>query len=211
MDSRSGANPPHTRFPGITQPDASDKGHRLIDPFLLHHHSLAFGFFNWASQQPGFSHTSATYQSVLKSLFISRQFNSIDKVLKQVRAHKVPLEPSVYGSIIASFVAGKKVHLAFTVFCEYVSDILLEGPEICNSLLASEGSMKSAQKVFDEMIHGGVGLSTLGFGVFVWWVSRKNGLEEVLSLLDEVRKVDFSGIDGSVIALLVVHGFVQRV
>ncbi|XP_073288462.1 pentatricopeptide repeat-containing protein At5g14080 [Primulina huaijiensis] len=182
---------------------------RVIDPFLLHHHSLAFGFFNWASQQPGFSHTSATYQSVLKSLSTSRQFNSIDKVLKQVRVHKVPLEPSVYGSIIASFVAGKKVHMAFTVFCEFVPDILLVGPEICNSLLAalaSEGSMKSARKVFDEMIQGGVGLSTLGFGVFVWWVSRKNGLEEVLSLLDEVRKVDFSGINGSVIALLVVHG-----
>ncbi|KZV19046.1 pentatricopeptide repeat-containing protein [Dorcoceras hygrometricum] len=182
---------------------------RVIDPFLLHHHSIAFGFFNWASQQPGFCHSPATYQSVLKALSISRQFNSIDKVLKQVRVHRVPLEPSVYGSIVASFVAGKKVHLAFTVFCEYVSDIVLIGPEICNSLLAvlaSEGSMRSARTVFDEMINRGVGLSTLGFGVFVWWVSKKNGLEEVLSLLDEVRKVDFSGINGSVIALLVVHG-----
>ncbi|KAK6150778.1 hypothetical protein DH2020_015710 [Rehmannia glutinosa] len=182
---------------------------RVIDPFLLNHHSLAFGFFNWASQQPGFSHTAATYQSVLRSLSISRQFNSIDKLLKQVRAQKIFLQPSVYRSVIGSLVSGRRTQTAFSVFCEVGSVLPEIGPEVCNSLLAvlsSDGSMRSAHKVFDEMIKSGVRLSTLGFGVFVWRACRKIGLSEILSLLDDVRKVDFSGIDGSIFALLVVHG-----
>ncbi|KAL9158722.1 hypothetical protein ABFS82_08G087500 [Erythranthe guttata] len=182
---------------------------RVIDPFLLHHHSLAFGFFNWASQQPGFSHTPATYQSVLKSLSVSRQFNSIDKLLKQVRLQKFFLHPSIYRTVIGSLVSGRKTHSAFSVFCDAGPIVPEIGPEVCNSLLAvlsSDGSIKSAHKVFDEMIDRGVRLSTLGFGVFVWRAFRQKGLNEIFSLLDDVRKVDFSGIDGSIVALLVVHG-----
>lgn len=99
--------------------------------------------------------------------------------------------------------------MAFSVFCEVGSLVPEIGPEVCNSLLAalsSDGSMKSAHKVFEEMINRGVRLSTLGFGVFVWWVCRKKELTEILSLMDDVRKVDFSGINGSIVALLVVHG-----
>ncbi|KAH6765494.1 hypothetical protein C2S52_016477 [Perilla frutescens var. hirtella] len=182
---------------------------RVIDPFLLHHHSLASGFFNWASQQPGFSHTSATYQSLIKSLSISRQFHSIDKLLKQVRAQKVFLQPLVYRSVIGSLVAGRRTHAAFSVFHDVASMAPEIGPEVCNSLLAalaSDGSMKSAHQVFDEMFHRGVRFSTLGFGVFVWWDCRKRELTEILGLIDDVKKVDFSGINGSVVALLVVHG-----
>ncbi|KAL0343217.1 UNVERIFIED_CONTAM: Pentatricopeptide repeat-containing protein [Sesamum angustifolium] len=182
---------------------------RVIDPYLLNHHSLAFGFFNWASQQPGFSHTSATYQSVLKSLSVSRQFNSIDKLLKQVKVHKIILSPFVYRSVIGSFIAGERTHMAFSVFCEVVSVVPEIGPEVCNLLLAvlsSEGTIKSARKVFDEMIKKGVRLSTLGFGVFIWRACRNMGFGEILVLLDDARKVDCFGFDGSIIALLVVHG-----
>ncbi|KAG8383878.1 hypothetical protein BUALT_Bualt04G0059800 [Buddleja alternifolia] len=187
---------------------------RVIDPYLLNHHSLAFGFFNWASQQPGFSHTSATYASVLKSLSISRQFNSLDKLLKQVRLQKLFLQPSIYRSVIGSLVAVRKAHLAFSVFSEVAGSVVSEiGPQVCNSLLAalsSDGSVKSAHKVFDQMIHRGVQLSTLGFGVFMWRTCRKKRLSEILSLLDEVRKADFSGIDGSIIALMVVHALCEE-
>ncbi|KAL8477425.1 hypothetical protein ACS0TY_029644 [Phlomoides rotata] len=182
---------------------------RVIDPFLLNHHYLAFGFFNWASQQPGFSHTSATYQSVLKSLSISRQFNSIDKLLKQARVQNIFLHPAVYRSVIGSLLTMRRTHTAFSVFSEVGSIVPEIGPEVCNSLLAalsSDGSMKSAHMVFDEMINRGVRLNTLGFGVFVWWTCRKRELSEILSLIDDVKKVEFSGINGSVIALLVVHG-----
>ncbi|GER36234.1 pentatricopeptide repeat-containing protein [Striga asiatica] len=182
---------------------------RVIDPFLLNHHSLALGFFNWASQQPGFSHAAASYQSVIRSLSASRQFTSVDKILRQARAQKVLLHPSAYRSVISSLLSGRRTQMAFSVFCQVHSVLPEIGPEACNSLLAAlsvEGSTKNARKVFDEMTKCGVRLSTLGFGVFLWRACGKMALIEVLNLVDEVRRVEFTGIDGSIVALMVVHG-----
>ncbi|XP_068334650.1 pentatricopeptide repeat-containing protein At5g14080 [Pyrus communis] len=184
---------------------------RVIDPFLLNHHSLALGFFNWASQQPSFSHTSLTYRSVLKSLSFSRQFNSIDALLKQVKVQKISLDASVYRSVIASLIIAKKTHNAFLVFSEVSSLIGDIGHGICNSLLAalaSDGYFEYAQKVFDEMTLKAVPLSTVGFGVFIWRLCGNAELGKILSMLDEVRRGG-SEINGSVIALLVVHGLCQ--
>lgn len=184
---------------------------RVIDPFLLNHYSLALGFFNWASQQPSFSHTSLTFRSVLKSLSFSRQFNSIDALLKQIKVQKISLDASVYRSVIASFIIAKKTHNAFLVFSEVSSLIGDIGHEICNSLLAalaSDGYFEYAQKVFDEMTLKAVPLSTVGFGVFIWRHCGNAELGKILSMLDEVRRGG-SEINGSVIALLVVHGLCQ--
>ncbi|XP_019154933.1 PREDICTED: pentatricopeptide repeat-containing protein At5g14080 [Ipomoea nil] len=181
----------------------------VIDPHLLHHHSLALGFFDWSSQQPGFSHDSSSYQSILKALSLSRKFNAVDRVLKQSKSQKVNLPPYVYRAVIASQITSKNTRTAFSTFKEVgllISDI---GPQTCNSLLAatsSEGDLFRARNVFDEMTLKGVRLNTLGFGVFVWKFCRCNGLEMTLNLLDEVRRIGFSGINGSVIAVLVAHG-----
>lgn len=181
----------------------------VIDPYLLHHHSLALGFFDWSSQQPGFSHDSSSYQSILKALSLSRKFNSMDRLLKQSKSQKVNLPPNVYRSVIASQITSKKTHTAFSTFKEVGSLISEIGPQTCNSLLAatsSEGDLSRARNLFDEMSLKGIRLSTLGFGLFVWKFCRCNGLEMTLDLLDEVRRIDFSGINGSVIAVLVAHG-----
>lgn len=181
---------------------------RVIDPFLLHHHSLALGFFYWASQKPGFTHTSASYRSVLKSLSISRQFNAVERLLKDAKAQKIVLDSSVYKSLIASHIIGKRTRNAFLIFNEVSALIREIGPATCNSLLAalaSDGFIVYAQKVFDEMIRHGVTLNSLGFGVFIWKFCRNADLCTSLSLLDEVMKRS-SEINGSIIALFVIQG-----
>ncbi|KAL6960399.1 hypothetical protein U1Q18_038165 [Sarracenia purpurea var. burkii] len=181
---------------------------QVIDPFLLNHHSLALGFFEWASQQPGFSHTADTYQAVLKSVSTSRHFNALDRLLKQVRVQNIHLDPSVYRSVITSQILGKKIHNAFLTFKELSLQNCDVGPDTCNSLLAalsSDGYIGYARKMFDEMALRSVHMSTVGFGVFVWKFCRNAELGETLSLLDEVRK-GVSGINGSITAVLIVHG-----
>ncbi|KAK9052279.1 hypothetical protein SSX86_028908 [Deinandra increscens subsp. villosa] len=178
---------------------------RVIDPFLIHHHSLALGFFDWASQQPGFTHSPLSYQSVLKSLSLSRQFTAIDRLMKQVNTLNVQLNASVYRSVVQSHIAAQKPLHAFSVYTNVRS---LVGADTSNSLLAalsSAGNMGHAHQVFDEMIVRGVRLSTLGFGVFLWRFCGTAELDKTLSLLDDVRKQDL-GVNGSVVALLVVHG-----
>lgn len=183
---------------------------RVINPYLLTHHSLALGFFNWASQQPNFTHSPLSYHSILKSLSLSRQINAIDSVLKQVKVNKITLDSSVYRFIIPSLIQGKNTQKAFSVFNEVKFNCEDIGPEICNSLLAvlaSDGYIDNALKMFDEMSHRGVEFSTIGFGVFIWKFCENAKLGQVLSMLDEVRKRENSMINGSVIAVLIIHGF----
>ncbi|GKV26127.1 hypothetical protein SLEP1_g35478 [Rubroshorea leprosula] len=180
----------------------------VIDSFLSPHHSLALGFFNWASQQPGFWHNSLSYQSILKSLSFSRQFSAIDTLLKQAKAQRISLDSSVYCFVIDSFIRGKKAQSAFWVFNE-VSSLSGEiGGNVCNSLLAalaSDGYLDNARKLFDTMIERGVPLNTIGFGVFIWRLSKNIESSKVLGVLDELKK-GVSEINGSIIAVLIIHG-----
>uniref|UniRef100_A0A7N0ZZA6 Pentatricopeptide repeat-containing protein n=1 Tax=Kalanchoe fedtschenkoi TaxID=63787 RepID=A0A7N0ZZA6_KALFE len=184
---------------------------RVIDPFLIHHHWLALGFFNWAVQQPNFTPTSEAYQSLLKSLSVSRQFGAVSSLLKQVKARKVDLEPSVYRSVIASQIIGRQVRSAFGIFVELCGLNLVEklGDRTCNSLmaaLASDGQVDCALKVFDEMCVRSVRFRTLGFGVLIWRYSAKAEMHHILDLLDRVRSSGKSDINGSIIASLIVQG-----
>ncbi|CAL5191543.1 unnamed protein product [Lathyrus oleraceus] len=182
----------------------------IIDPFLLHHHSLALGFFNWASQQPGFTHTSSTFHSILKSLSLTQNHfhsNSLLSLLKKAQSFHFPIHPSVFRSVIITHISRNNLHQAFSIFIEVVSLINEIGAPICNSLLAalSSNNNSNARKVFDEMIVKSVPFSTLGFGGFVWYVCKEGDLGKVLGLLDEVGECG-SEINGSVVAVMIVNG-----
>ncbi|CAK7328340.1 unnamed protein product [Dovyalis caffra] len=184
---------------------------RVIDPHLLTHHSLALGFFNWASQQPGFTHNSLTYQSVFKSLSFSRQFNATESLLKQAKAQNLTLDSSSYRFVIDSLIKRGKTQAAFSVFNEIKSQSLDLGTDSSNSLLSalgSDGCFDNAMKVFVEMTTRGTAFSTIGFGVFIWRLCRNGDLGEVLRLIDEARRGN-SMINGSVIAVLIVHGLCE--
>ena len=173
----------------------------VIDPFLKSHHSLALGFFNWASQQPGFTHTPFIFHSLLKSLSHTNHFTAIHSLLKQAKALNFPILPSLLSSIIASHIARNSAREAFLLFSGVGSLCSEIGGATCNFLLAAlalDGCLKSAHRVFDEMAERGVGFCMLGFGVFVWRVCGEDDLEKVVSLLDEVGECG-SGINGSVV------------
>ncbi|KAG7602194.1 Pentatricopeptide repeat [Arabidopsis thaliana x Arabidopsis arenosa] len=180
---------------------------RVIDPFLLNHHSLALGFFNWAAQQPGYSHDSISYHSIFKSLSLSRQFSAMDALFKQVKSNKILLDSSVYRSLIDTLVLGRKAQSAFWVLEEAFSTGQEIHPDVCNRLLAgltSDGCYDYAQKLFVKMRHKGVSLNTLGFGVYIGWFCRSSETNQLLRLVDEVKKANLN-INGSIIALLILH------
>ncbi|XP_014523859.1 pentatricopeptide repeat-containing protein At5g14080 [Vigna radiata var. radiata] len=180
----------------------------VIDPFLLSHHSLALGFFNWASQHPGFAHTPFTYHSLLKSLSHTNHFTAIYSLLKQAKALNFSIHPSLFSSIIASHIAHNRAREAFSLLGNVAPLCAEIGGPTYNSLLAalaSDGCLESAYQLFEEMTQSGIGFSTLGFGVFIWRVCGEGDVERVVRLLDEVKECG-SGINGSVVAVLTVHG-----
>uniref|UniRef100_A0A1J3CCR8 Pentatricopeptide repeat-containing protein n=1 Tax=Noccaea caerulescens TaxID=107243 RepID=A0A1J3CCR8_NOCCA len=181
---------------------------RVIDPFLLNHHSLALGFFNWAAQQPGYSHDSLSYHSIFKSLSLSRQFSAMDALFKQVKSHKILLDSSVYRSLIDALVLGRKAQSAFWVLEEALSSGQEIHPDVCNRLLAaltSDGYSDYAQKLFVKMRQRGIPVNTLGFGVYIGKFCRNSETDQLLRLVDEVKRAN-SNINGSIIALLILDG-----
>ncbi|ESQ41369.1 hypothetical protein EUTSA_v10012953mg [Eutrema salsugineum] len=181
---------------------------RVIDPFLLNHHSLALGFFNWAAQQPGYSHDSLSYHSIFKSLSLSRQFSAMDALFKQVKSQKILLDSSVYRSLIDALLLGRKAQSAFWVLEEALSTGREIHPDVCNRLLAaltSDGYSDYAQKLFVKMRQRGISLNTLGFGVYIGSFCRSSETNQLLRSVDEVKKANLN-INGSIIALLILHG-----
>ncbi|XP_077215610.1 tetratricopeptide repeat (TPR)-like superfamily protein isoform X2 [Tasmannia lanceolata] len=116
-----------------------------IDPFLLSHPSLSLALFNWASQQPSFSHTPQTYNSLLKSLSLSHQSQTLEKLLKQMKTHKIPLNSNAYLSIITSRLLSGKPTNAFAAFAKLMELDCDINPIICNSLLAALASDGTSQ------------------------------------------------------------------
>ncbi|PWA61163.1 ACT domain-containing protein [Artemisia annua] len=128
--------------------------------------------------------------------------------MKEVKTNRVELSGDVYRHVIASHLAGRRVLNAFWVFCDVGELVCDVGDDVCNSLLASLsafGHVGYGYQVFDEMLAKDVRVSTLGFGVFLWRWCGSVELDKVLSLVDEVNRRDW-GVNGSVVALLVVHG-----
>ncbi|CAF2347682.1 hypothetical protein HID58_039209 [Brassica napus] len=181
---------------------------RVIDPFLLNHHSLALGFFNWAAQQPGYTHDSISYHSIFKTLSLSRQFSAMDALFKQVKTQRILLDSSVYRSLIDALLLGKKAQSAFWVLEEALSTGQEVHHDVCNRLLAaltSDGCTDYAQKLFVKMRQRGVSLNTLGFGLYIGSFCKSSDTDQVLRLVGEVKKSNFE-INGSIIALLILHG-----
>ncbi|GAB2284163.1 hypothetical protein Dimus_018630 [Dionaea muscipula] len=184
---------------------------RVIDPHLLRYPSLSLGFFNWASHQPNFFHSSISYHSIFKSLCASRHFTLLEKLIQEAESRQLAVDPSVYRSMIAAYVKDRRTHDAFLILEKGGKPIEGVGPELCNLVLAglvSDGFVDSARKLFDEMLVRRCSFSTLSLGLFIWKYCRSAELNESLGMLDEVRK-GFSEVNGSIIAVLIIHGLCQ--
>ncbi|ERM97656.1 hypothetical protein AMTRI_Chr01g132440 [Amborella trichopoda] len=181
---------------------------RVISPGLLRHHSLALGFFNWASQQPGFSHSSESYQSLFTALSLSKNFRTIDSLFKHLKLHRTNLKPSAYSAIISAQLIAGMTREAYSTFSETERLDYHIDPKVCNSLLAglsSDGFLNLAEKVFQRMRYHRMGFTNLGFGVFVGKFSGFSDMEKTLGILDEVHPL-LQNLYGSVVAFLIVDG-----
>ncbi|XP_028555778.1 pentatricopeptide repeat-containing protein At5g14080 isoform X3 [Dendrobium catenatum] len=176
----------------------------VIDPHLLHHHSLAAGLFHFASHQPSFSHSPLSFHSFLKSLSISRHPHSILSLLKLARTQQIPLLPSSITLAASSLLHTDKALDAAEILKNANNEF---PPTICNSVLAavsSGGFLVVATQLFDVMLLRGIQFSTVGFGCFIGKFSRVNDLQKTLDLVEKVKSGMNCRIDGSIIAVLTV-------
>ncbi|XP_047086126.1 pentatricopeptide repeat-containing protein At5g14080-like [Lolium rigidum] len=137
---------------------------------------------------------------------------SLLAALSRARAARLPLLPATRALAASALLRHGRLPDALAHFGLLPGSAPLPAP-LCNSLLAalaSTGSLAAARKVFDRMLVTATELDTVGFGVFVKNVGRRDGLDEVLRLVDTVHYQGDSIINRSLVAAMVVDGLCRE-
>ncbi|KAL5218846.1 hypothetical protein ABZP36_019530 [Zizania latifolia] len=132
---------------------------------------------------------------------------SLLAALSRARAAGLPLLPATRVLAASALLRHGRLPDALAHFNLLSDSATLPAP-LCNSLLAalaSSGSLVPARKLFDRMLGRATELDTIGFGVFVKNVGRRDGLAEVLRLVQAVHHRG-DRVDRSVIAAMVADG-----
>ncbi|KAL6641008.1 hypothetical protein ACP70R_019189 [Stipagrostis hirtigluma subsp. patula] len=161
-----------------------------------------------AAAPPAFHAHLASVASHLPSLLAA---------LSRARAARLPLPPATRALAASALLRHGRLPDALAHFGLLPDPGSGSGPPLpaplCNALLAalaSAGSLAHARRVLDRMLAGAVEPDTVGFGVFVKAVARRDdGLAEVLRLVEAVsRRGDRA--NRSVVAAMVVDGMCRE-
>ncbi|KAL6842419.1 hypothetical protein ACP4OV_027846 [Aristida adscensionis] len=140
---------------------------------------------------------------------------SLLAALSRARAARLPLLPATRALAVAALLRHGRLPDALAHFGLLPNSC--PGPPLpaplCNALLAvlsSAGSLVHARRVLDRMLRGAVQLDTVGFGVFVKAVSRRDdGLAEVLPLVEVVSDRG-DQVNRSVVVAMIVDGMCRE-
>jgi pentatricopeptide repeat protein len=182
----------------------------IMQPGLQRHHALALGFFNWAEQQPGYSHNSTSYEALIQSLRNAKQFRAIDKVLKQMKLQRIALSSSAFVTIVSANIQAKRSKDAYKTFMDMKALGHRLNADVYNSLLyslSSDGYIDLAQAVYSEMRSDRIPVNAVSFGIFIGVFCRSGDLKIVLDMINEAKQN--TSFPGSIIATLVINGLCQ--
>ncbi|GJM99697.1 hypothetical protein PR202_ga16822 [Eleusine coracana subsp. coracana] len=132
--------------------------------------------------------------------------------LSRARAARLPLLPATRSLAASALLRHRRLPDALAHFSLLQeSGSALPAP-LCNSLLtalAASGSLAHARKVLYTMLEAPVELDTVGFGVFAKSAVRRDGLAEVLRLVEAVGdRGDL--VNRSVVAAMLVDGLCRE-
>ncbi|XP_062194240.1 pentatricopeptide repeat-containing protein At5g14080-like [Phragmites australis] len=136
---------------------------------------------------------------------------SLLAALSRARAARLPLLPATRALAASALLRHGRLPDALAHFSLLPNHPILPAP-LCNSLLAalaSSGSLAHARKVLDRMLAGVVELDTVGFGVFIKAVGRRDGLAEVMQLVEVVGGRG-GRVSSSVVVAMVVDGMCRE-
>ncbi|XBH95168.1 hypothetical protein VPH35_085784 [Triticum aestivum] len=136
---------------------------------------------------------------------------SLLAALSRARAARLPLLPATRALAASALLRHGRLPDALAHF-SLLPDSAAPPAPLGNSLLAalaSSGSLAAARKVFGRMLSSGAELDTVGFGVFAKSVGRRDGLDEVLRLVNAVHHRE-GLINKSVVAAMVADGLCRE-
>ncbi|KAL9811674.1 putative tetratricopeptide-like helical domain superfamily, RBM48, RNA recognition [Arabidopsis thaliana] len=106
--------------PRFTPEDLADAITLEEDPFLCFH------LFNWASQQPRFTHENCSYHIAIRKLGAAKMYKEMDDIVNQVLSVRHVGNENLYSSIIFYFTKAGKLIRAVNIFRHMVNSRNLE-------------------------------------------------------------------------------------
>lgn len=184
-----------------------DLSHELVLCVLRrfrHARKPAFRFFCWASEQPGYSHDSATYNTMVDVLGKGRQFESMVSLIEEM-GEKGLLSVETFIGCIRAFASAKERRKAAGVLDLMSKYKFRVGVEAINCLLDALGKAglgKEAHQLFQRLEHR----FTPDFKTYTVLL---NGWCEVRNLMEAAR-VWNGMIDGGFKPDVVAHNIMLR-
>ncbi|CAA7394713.1 unnamed protein product [Spirodela intermedia] len=119
----------------------------------------ALRFFSWARRQPGFRHTTATYNAMLYIAGEAREFDLVDELLRWMEEDSCPTDVKTWTILVHHFGRGNKVGRALWAFeqtkkCRSGPDKMAYGSII--RALCDAGKAEMAVEFYREMAGGGM-------------------------------------------------------
>ncbi|KAG6436230.1 hypothetical protein SASPL_101115 [Salvia splendens] len=177
-----------------------DLSHELVLCVLRRHaRKPAFRFFCWASEQPGYSHDSATYNAMVDVLGKGRQFENMVSLIEEM-GEKGLLSVEMFIVCIRAFASAKERRKAFGVLDLMSKYKFKVGVEAINCLLDALGKAglgKEADELFQRMSIASLRISRripscLMVGVRTYTIlinhlCKHGDMEEAMNYLDDMH------------------------
>ncbi|XP_010559306.1 PREDICTED: pentatricopeptide repeat-containing protein At3g49730 [Tarenaya hassleriana] len=117
--------------------------------------NLGYGFFVWATKQPGYCHSYEVYKSMVKILSKMRQFGAVWALIEEMRKEDPQLiSPELFVVLMRRFASANMVKKAIEVLDEMPKYGCEPDEHIFGCLLdalCKNGSVKDAAKLFEDM------------------------------------------------------------
>ncbi|KAJ6748847.1 hypothetical protein OIU79_029850 [Salix purpurea] len=154
---------------------------------------LAFQVFDYAGKyHPGFSHTHATYHSIIDKLSRARAFDAVESLLSQLSrsSSHIKCGGDVFISVIRNYGLAGRPRLALKTFTR----------------IKGEFSMQPSVKLLNTLLN--VFVQNKSFNILIKALCKKNDVENALKVFDEMPTMGM--IPNLVTYTTILGGFVSR-
>ncbi|CAH9074154.1 unnamed protein product [Cuscuta europaea] len=156
----------------------------------------SFRFFNWArTQHPRYDPTTLEFEELLKTLSRTAHWETMWKVVLQMKAQSVPVSPSMASLVIEQYGKHGLIDQAVDLFNRLHNLNCLQTTEVYNSLLYSLCEVKNFQGAYTlirRMIRKGVTPDKRTYSVLVNGWCSAGKMKEAQRFLEEMSRKGFN-------------------
>ncbi|OIT33538.1 PREDICTED: putative pentatricopeptide repeat-containing protein At5g06400, mitochondrial [Nicotiana attenuata] len=153
---------------------------------------LALRFFNWVKSRKGFSHTTATYNTMIYVAAETKKFRLVDELVEKMGRNSCPKNLKTWSILLSHFGNAKLIGKALFTFEQlkkfgYEPD--LRAYKTLLSSLCNAGKADIALEYYNEMINKGLMLDAVMSGQLLKCLANSGNIAAVHKVGDDMIRV----------------------